>query len=106
MASFQAHPLGQAMSDVTYPCSRPDIAGSSGWVEVVQDNGSSWTFKALEGHPAHPGVVHFQFFECRGEAATCMTVTGVSSAPNPAGSDFLYDQFSTYYWGALATAIP
>ena len=23
MASFQAHPLGQAMSDVTYPCSRP-----------------------------------------------------------------------------------
>jgi len=25
MASFQAHPLGQAMSDVTYPCSRPDL---------------------------------------------------------------------------------
>ena len=30
MASFQAHPLGQAMSDVTYPCSRPQFEKTGG----------------------------------------------------------------------------
>ena len=36
MASFQAHPLGQAMSDVTYPCSRPTVAFTNCY--VVEDS--------------------------------------------------------------------
>ena len=37
MASFQAHPLGQAMSDVTYPCSRPNVFGDQAVAAAMID---------------------------------------------------------------------
>ncbi|BCW43952.1 RHS repeat-associated core domain-containing protein [Arthrobacter sp. StoSoilB5] len=75
----------------------PLLGDLGGDVVVKEIHSTGYTLEPLDGHPAYPGSVSFEFDEV--DKIKRLTVMGSSSAPVPTGDIQSYDFVSQFYWG-------